>query len=85
LYSPEEVARRGEEIYERLRPMLEKENHGKVLVIDIVTGAYEMDSDHRRAVERAKARHPDALLYGLRIGYPALSKRGGAWPAGICY
>ena len=41
----EEIARRGEEIYERdLRARLEtEENRGKFLVIDIATGAYEID------------------------------------------
>ena len=40
----EEIARRGEEIYERdLRANLEtEENRGKFLIIDIATGAYEI-------------------------------------------
>ena len=78
--SPEEIAFRGEKIYQDLRPLLEKDNIGKVLVIDIETGRYELDTDHHLAVQRAQAYHPQALLYGLRIGYPALSKRGGTWP-----
>ena len=79
--SPEEIASRGERIYQELRPLLESDNFGKVLVIDIETGQYEIDTDHHAAVQRARATHPGALLYGLRIGYPALSKRGGTWPA----
>lgn len=79
--SPDDIATRGQKIYEPLRTQMERENFGKILVIDIESGQYEMDSDHHAAVQRARANHPDALLYGLRIGYPALSKRGGTWPA----
>lgn len=40
-YSAEETARCGDEIYEReIRARVEAENHGKVVAIDIETGAY---------------------------------------------
>jgi hypothetical protein len=71
-YTPEEIVRRGEEIYEReIRPRVEEGNKGKFLVIDIETGAYEMDEDDLAASDRLLARNPGAELYGLRIGYPA--------------
>jgi len=45
-YSKEEFARRGDEIYERdLCPHVEAGNEGKFIVIDIETGAYEIDAD----------------------------------------
>lgn len=79
-YSNEEIVRRGEEIYERdLRAILEPGNVGKVVVIDIETGEYEVDEDHLAASRRARAKRRDALLYGKRIGYPAVAKIGGSW------
>ena len=44
-FSNEEIARQGEEIYEnRLRDALETdENIGKVVVIDVETGDYELE------------------------------------------
>lgn len=40
-YSAEEIAQRGDEIYEReVRARVEAGNHGKVVAIDIETGAY---------------------------------------------
>lgn len=79
-YSNEEIVRRGEEIYERdLRARLEPGNVGKVVVIDIETGQYELDEDEVAAARRAQARNPGAALYGTRIGYPALAKIGGGW------
>ena len=81
-YTKEETCRLGEEIYEReIRARVEKGNVGKYLVIDIETGEYEMDDDHLAAVRRARARHADATLYGMRVGYPALAKIGGSWAA----
>ena len=79
-FSGEEVKRRAEEIYERkLRQQLETdENIGKVLVIDIETGDYEMDTDEIAATHRALAKHPGAALWALRIGYDAMHALGGA-------
>ena len=41
-YSKEEFARRGDEIYEtQVRSQVEAGNHGKIVAIDIETGAFE--------------------------------------------
>jgi hypothetical protein len=79
-YSKEEIARRGQEWYEReIREKVEAGNEGKILVIDIETGDYEIDDDQLAAAHRALAKHPGAALYGMRIGYPSLAKIGGGW------
>lgn len=81
-YSKEEIMRRGEERYQReIRDKVEQGNEGKILVLDIDTGDYEIDDDHLQATRRALAKHPDAVLYSLRIGYPSLGKIGGGWAA----
>jgi hypothetical protein len=74
----EEISRRGEALYEqKLRDRVEAGNTGKILVLDIDTGDYEIDDDHLTAVRRARARNPEATLYARRIGYPALGRIGG--------
>jgi hypothetical protein len=79
-YPKEEIIRRGEELYQsRIRPQVEQSNKGKILVVDIETGDYEIDDDHLQATRRALAKHPGAVLYSLRIGYPTLGKIGGGW------
>jgi hypothetical protein len=81
-YAPGEVVRLGEQIYhEQLQAELEPGNIGRVLVIDITTGNYEFQDNKNTpaAGERLRERNPDAVLYALRIGYPAVSKRG-SWP-----
>ena len=43
-YSKEEFARRGKEIYStQVRPQVEEGNHGKIVAIDIETGAVAED------------------------------------------
>lgn len=70
----QEIGRRGQKIYEeRLRPLVEtQENIGKIISIDIESGDYEIDNDLIKAGDRLRSRHPNAVLYGARIGYDAV-------------
>ena len=81
-FSGEEIIRRGEELYERrLRRILEiPENIGKIVSIDIETGDYEVDTDPVAPGLRLQRRHPDAAIYGKRIGYDAVFSLGGTLP-----
>jgi hypothetical protein len=68
-YSREEVARRGDEIYEReLLPRLRTEDEGKYALIDIETADYEIDHDEVAASDRLLARHPDAQVWMRQVG-----------------
>ena len=67
-YSKEEFARLGDEIYERdIRP-LERDNLGKIVAIDIETGAWEMDTNEITASARLEERYPDAQIWIVRVG-----------------
>jgi hypothetical protein len=80
-YSPDEVIRRGEEIYRRdLRARVEAEHFGKFIVIDVNSGDYEIDADEIAATSRARIKHPDGSKTRclLRIGYPAAHHIGGS-------
>lgn len=67
--SREDVARRGDEIYEReVLPHLRPEDEGKFVLIDVVTGAYEMDRDEVAASDRLLARYPDAQVWMRQAG-----------------
>lgn len=73
----EEIVARGKVLYEqRLRQQLEPDNRGKILVINIDTGDYEMDSDRLVASDRAVKRFPGAPLYAMKIGFPTLGRIG---------
>ena len=43
----------------------------------IETGDDEIDADDLAATKRALAKRPDAVLYGVRIGYPTAYRLGG--------
>lgn len=73
----EEIVERGERIYaERLRQLLEPQHVGKVIVIDIDSGDYDLGDDCRAVSDRVAAKHPGAPLYAGRVGYPALYRVG---------
>lgn len=77
-HTPCEVESRGEEIYARqIRGKIEAEDTGRFVVIDIETGQYEVGEDDLEATKRMLARRPNAVLYGVRIGYPAAYTLGG--------
>ena len=76
-YSNAEIADRGQALYDRtLRDKLEPRERGKLLVLDIETGDYEIDTDDMAAVKRARARRPEGAFYILRIGYPTAYRLG---------
>jgi hypothetical protein len=76
-YSPEEAARRGEAIYENtIRPLVEADNRGKYVAIDIESGAWEMDADENAASDHLRAHVPDAQTYLTRVGYGYVRRFG---------
>ena len=79
-FSGEEIATRGEDLYEtQLRSKVElEENVGKIISIDIESGDYEIDADPLLGGRRLLANRPGAAIYGKRIGYDAVYAVGGA-------
>jgi len=78
-FSGEEIIRRGEELYEKsIRDQVETdENVGKIVSIDIESGDYAVDEDPVAAGLQVQSRHPEAAIYGKRIGYDAAFAIGG--------
>jgi hypothetical protein len=76
-YSKEEFARRGDEIYEsQVRQQVEEGNHGRIVAIDIETGAFELADDTMVATRQLYERLPDAQPWVVRIGYRAVHRFG---------
>jgi hypothetical protein len=64
-------------LYEQhVPPQVEAGNHGKVVALDVDTGAYEVADDTLTASQRLLARHPGAQVWCVRIGYPAVHRLG---------
>jgi hypothetical protein len=78
--TPSAVGERARALYARaLRSRVETpENIGKEIVIDIVSGDFEIDDKGMAASQRLRARRPQAVLYGMRIGYDAVYALGGS-------
>jgi hypothetical protein len=76
-YSKEEFARRGHEVYEsQVRSQIDEGNHGKIVAIDIETGAFEVADDSLTAAKQLLIRFPDAQIFGIRIGHRAVHRFG---------
>jgi hypothetical protein len=73
-----EIAARGERVYqEKLRAELEPAYNGKIAVINVETGEYELDADHVTALERARERWPEGLFFSKRVGFETMGRIGG--------
>ena len=74
-----DVVTAGRAIYAELQSHLEATDKGSFVVIDTVTGDYEVDPSPAAAKRRLKARITEAELYERRIGrqlwYKAVSIR----------
>ncbi|WP_310418016.1 hypothetical protein [Chamaesiphon sp. OTE_8_metabat_110] len=69
-YSKEEFAQRGDALYNsQIRSQVEEGNTGKIVSIDIETGAFEVADDIVNASEHLLAKYPDAQTWFIRIGH----------------
>ena len=67
-YSKDEFVKRGDRIYEQdIQPHLTPEDEGKFVLIDIETGAYEIDANELAASDRLLARCPTAQVWMMRV------------------
>jgi hypothetical protein len=74
-YPLDEFARRGEEIYQqKVRSLVEEDNRGKIVAIDVDSGAFEVGDDLLSADNPLLERFPDAQIWYVRIGYPAVDR-----------
>src|SRR5438094_2139468 len=72
-YSKEEHARRGMEMYEQsVRAQVEAGNLGRIVAIDIETGDFAVGEDTLEASKAVLARRPQAQVWCVRIGHPAV-------------
>lgn len=78
---PSETAEQAIRIYEeRIRPLLQEENFGRVISIDAESGDYEIatDRDDRwPSLDRLRRRHPEPRVFTMRIGGGTVAKIGG--------
>jgi len=72
-YSKEEHARRGRETYEKMiRSQVEATQGGRVVALDVDTGAFEVAANPLAASERLLTLYPEAQVWCVRVGYAAV-------------
>ena len=59
-----------------MRSEVESDNYGRIVAIDIETGAFEIGDDSLTAAKRLLMRCPDAQIFGIRIGHRAVHRFG---------
>ena len=77
---PQSASNRAWAVYYRYRAEIETpENIGRLVLIDLNSGDYEIANDDLGfdAAANVRGRHPDADVFALRIGYDAVDVIGG--------
>ena len=76
-HSIEEVCDRGERIYaERIKALVEPQENGRFIVIDIESGDYEIADLMSDASHCLKERRPDSVRFGAKVGYSSAFNLG---------
>jgi hypothetical protein len=74
-FTKEEIVKIGKELYERdIKPLVEAGNKGRVVAIDMRTGQFELADDAITSASQLRARVPEAVIFVIRVGYPALHR-----------
>ena len=72
-YSKEEFAQRGDALYEsEICQQVEESNHGKIVAINVETGAFGVADGIVTASDLLLAKHPDTQTWFIRIGHRAV-------------
>jgi hypothetical protein len=66
-----DIATIGMAMYENMRAEMEANEWGRMVVIDVNSGDYEVADDDLSATMRLFERRPDAVTWGELVGYPA--------------
>jgi hypothetical protein len=68
-YTPDEIARMGDSLYDSVVALrVAPDDDGQFVAIDVESGAYEIAPDELTAMDRLRARKPDAQLWLQRVG-----------------
>ena len=67
----DDIATVGMAMYEDMRAEMEANEWGRMVVIDVNSGDYEVADDDLTATMRLFERRPDAVTWGELVGYPA--------------
>jgi hypothetical protein len=82
-YPLDEIARMGDVIYERdILPRMKPDDTGRIVAIDVESGAYAVDRHLLRAAHQVLDSSPGAQLWFRRVGFTYVHRLGYRTPAG---
>jgi hypothetical protein len=71
-FTPQQVEELGEAFFqESIRDKLSREDNGRFVVIDVTSSNYEIADTDLQATRKLLAEHPQAVIYGIRVGSEA--------------
>ena len=75
----DEIARLGDELYERdIRLQVQADHHGEIVAIDVDSRSWAVADSELAAVERLRAQRSDATnVWLLKVGYRTIASIGG--------
>ena len=83
-YSAEETARRGDAHYEEhIRDQVQAGNEGRIVAIDIETGAYAVADTAVEAAHQLRLQQLQAEIWFVRVGQRAMHRIGSQVAAAI--
>lgn len=84
--TPEQVAERGQQIYnERLKAILEPSHHGKFVVIEVESGDYFVAGSVIEALGEAQKKYPNKVFHTIKVGFDGIFKMGTYAHKGFSY
>ncbi len=78
-YTATECGKLGDALYEsKIKRLVDVDgNDGRIVAIDVDTGDFEVADESMIAAKVLRERQPDAQIWCIRIGYPAVIFFGG--------
>lgn len=79
--SLDEIARRGDALYERdILPRMTPADTGRIVAIDVETGTYAVECGQLTAVHRLLNARADAQIWLRRVGFSYVDRLGASHP-----
>jgi len=68
-----ELIKRAEEIYDRLKPVIEKKNYGQYIAIDPISNEYFIANKLATALIEGKNKLPEREFFTRRVGFKGVA------------
>ena len=75
VFDKEQLARKSEAIYQKIKAEMEMNHKGEFLAIDSESGDYYLGNTSLEAGLKGRKEHPNTVFYIIRIGLPYVHKR----------